>query len=182
MQNGDSHNHASGHAMPPETKSHDSVRPSENAGTVPAARSVPQVTGTKWVCPMHAQIVRSGPGSCPICGMSLEPMVAMDGEDVVNPELREMWRRFVVAAGLTLPILLIAMADLRQGAGDVGVLSVRNMTLLQLALATPVCLWAAWPFYSRALLSVRNRQLNMFTLIGLPNFAKCGAGSSSRLG
>ena len=113
---------------------------------------------TKWVCPMHPQIVRDAPGTCPICGMALEPQTVGapgSGEDE-NPELRDMSRRFWFSVGLTVPVVFIAMIHYSQ-----------SLAMLELGLATPVCVWAAWPFHVRAVQSVKNRSLNMFTLIGL---------------
>ncbi len=125
-----------------------------------------EATQTEWTCPMHPEIVRSEPGSCPVCGMALEARtVSAEPED--NAELRDMTRRFWFAALLTLPLVVVAMGDLLPGAPVSRFLSHRSRILLELALATPVCLWSAWPFYVRAVQSVRNRSLNMFTLIGL---------------
>jgi len=117
----------------------------------------------EWTCPMHPEVVKSTPGSCPICGMALEPRVAsLDEED--DGELRDMSRRFWVSAALSVPLVLLAMGEmLPLSAG----LSPRARVLLELALASPVSVWAAWPFYERAVLSLRTRNLNMFTLIGL---------------
>jgi len=120
---------------------------------------------SEWVCPMHPEIVRDRPGTCPICGMALEPRTPLLGED--NPELRGMTRRFWVALALTIPLLLLAMGDSISGGVVSRILSMRTRMLSELVLATPVCLWAAWPFYVRAVESVRRRSLNMFTLIGL---------------
>ncbi|NND03782.1 MAG: copper-translocating P-type ATPase [Acidimicrobiia bacterium] len=115
---------------------------------------------------MHPEIVRDEPGSCPICGMALEPRtVNLDQEE--NPELVDMSRRFIFAAVLSLPILGLAMGHMLPGDPVSKLVPPRWRVLLELALATPVCLWSAWPFYVRALQSVRNRSLNMFTLIGL---------------
>jgi Cu+-exporting ATPase len=118
---------------------------------------------TEWVCPMHPQIVREAPGSCPICGMALEPRTVAAGE---NPELRDMRRRFWVSAVLTLPLVLAAMAEM------IGLelgrhLSARAMEWIQLALATPVVVWGGAPFFARGWRSIVNRSLNMFTLIAL---------------
>jgi Cu+-exporting ATPase len=122
---------------------------------------------TEWVCPMHPEIVRDEPGACPICGMALEPRT-VEMEDVAdNPELRDMRRRFWFAAALTAPLMVVSMGDLLPGRPISQLLSARARTLLELALATPVCLWSAWPFYVRAIESLKNRSLNMFTLIGL---------------
>ena len=119
-----------------------------------------------WTCPMHPQIVRDAPGTCPICGMALEPRGVHSGEDE-NRELKDMTRRFWFAASLSGLLMVLAMGHLIPGDPLMHLLSMRARTLLELLLATPVCLWAAWPFYVRAVASVRNRHLNMFTLIGL---------------
>jgi Cu+-exporting ATPase len=120
-----------------------------------------------FTCPMHPEIVRPEPGSCPICGMALEPRFIAVGEDAANPELADMTRRFWLAAVLALPLVVVAMGDLLPGEPISQVLSPRVRTLLELALATPICLWAAWPFYVRFVQSLKNKSLNMFTLIGL---------------
>ena len=126
----------------------------------------PPAARTEWTCPMHPEIVRDGPGSCPICGMALEPRsVSLEEED--NPELRDMTRRFWVATAFTAPLVVIAMGDLLPGRPISALLSMQTRGLVELALASPVCLWSAWPFYTRAVQSVINRSLNMFTLIGL---------------
>ncbi len=122
--------------------------------------------GSVYTCPMHPGVVRDGPGSCPVCGMALEPRVpTVEEED--NPELRDMTRRFWFGAAVTVPLVMVSMGDLLPGQPVSQLLSGRARTLLELALATPICLWSAWPFYVRAVQSVRNRHLNMFTLIGL---------------
>ena len=123
------------------------------------------LTRTEWVCPMHPEIVRDAAGSCPICGMALEPRTATVDED--NPELRDMSRRFWFAAALTVPLLFLGMGDMLPGEPVSRLFEPRTRSLLELALATPICTWSAWPFYDRALRSVVNRSLNMFTLIGL---------------
>jgi Cu+-exporting ATPase len=120
----------------------------------------------EWTCPMHPEIVRPGPGSCPICGMALEPRAPTTSEDD-GGELSDMRRRFVVALALSAPLFALAMGDMLFGHGFFSALSPRVRGLFEFALATPVCLWAAWPFHERALQSLRNRHLNMFTLIGL---------------
>ncbi len=119
---------------------------------------------TQWTCPMHPKIVRDGPWSCPICGMALEPRAgAIEGED--NAELRSMSLRFWVAVALSMPVVAIGMSDLLPGQPLAQMLPQRAMVMLLLAI--PVCLWAASPFYVRAVQSMLNRSLNMFTLIGL---------------
>ncbi|MGB8330599.1 MAG: heavy metal-binding domain-containing protein, partial [Polyangiales bacterium] len=124
-------------------------------------------TSIEWTCPMHPEIVRSEPGSCPICGMALEPRGAVTEDDSVNPELADMTRRFWMAAAFSVPLFVVAMGDLLPGEPVSRLLSPRARTLLELGLATPVCLWSAWPFYERFVQSLKNRSLNMFTLIGL---------------
>ena len=124
------------------------------------------VTKTEWTCPMHPEIVRDEPGSCPICGMALEPRTASI-EDEPNPELIDMTRRFWISVVLTAPLLLVTMGDMLPGRPVSQFLSHDVRMWLELALAQPVCLWAAWPFYQRAVASIKNRSLNMFTLIGM---------------
>jgi Cu+-exporting ATPase len=116
---------------------------------------------------MHPQIIRSEPGSCPICGMALEPRGVTAVEER-SPELQDMTRRFWLAVAFTVPLLALAMGEYIPVVERL--MSERARTLLELALATPVCVWAAWPFYVRAIQSVRNKSLNMFTLIGLGVF------------
>jgi Cu+-exporting ATPase len=129
------------------------------------ATFVPPKARTEYTCPMHPEIVRSEPGSCPICGMALEPR-EVTGEEV-NPEPVGMTRRFWVSVGLTAPILVFMISDLLPGQPLTHWLGMTVSRWVQFALATPVVLWAGWPFFERAWASVRNRSLNMFTLIGL---------------
>jgi Cu+-exporting ATPase len=120
----------------------------------------------EYTCPMHPQIVRSQPGSCPICGMALEPRtVTVDTQE--NPELRDMRRRFWVGAALTIPVLIAAMGDFIPGRPLERWASPRAWAWFEMILATPVVLWAGWPFFVRAWRSIVTRSLNMFTLIGL---------------
>ena len=123
----------------------------------PEARG-PRPAAAEWTCPMHPEIIRDGPGSCPICGMALEPR-AITAEAVENPELIDFTRRLWISALLTVPLVVIGMIHLPA----LGIWS----PWIQLALATPVVLWAGHPFFVRAIESVRSRNLNMFTLIGL---------------
>jgi len=123
--------------------------------------------GTReWTCPMHPEVVSDAQGSCPLCGMALEPRDISAAEED-DTEVRDMQRRFVFAAVLTVPVFVLAMGDMLPGQPISSILSHRVRGFLELLLATPVCLRAAWPFYVRAVQSVRNRSLNMFTLIGL---------------
>jgi Cu+-exporting ATPase len=123
----------------------------------------------EYTCPMHPEIVRDEPGSCPICGMALEPRTITVGEEE-NAELVDMSRRFWVSLLLTVPVFLIAMAEVIPGLEGVGGVSKRSLIFIQLILATPVVLWGGWPFFVRGWQSVVNRSLNMFTLIGLGVF------------
>jgi len=116
----------------------------------------------KYTCPMHPQIVRDGPGACPICGMALEPMTpAADGE---NTELNDMRKRFLISLTLTLPVFLIGMLDMN-GSLRLPWFGASGSSWLQLALSTPVVFWCGWPFFQRAWASVKNRSLNMFSLV-----------------
>jgi P-type Cu+ transporter len=119
----------------------------------------------EYTCPMHPDIVRNEPGSCPICGMALEPR-EVTGEEV-NPELVDMTHRFWTSVGLTSPILMFMVSDLLPQRPLTHLLGMIVSRWVQLALATPVVLWCGWPFFERAWLSIANRSLNMFTLIGL---------------
>ncbi len=121
----------------------------------------------EWVCPMHPEVVRDAPDACPICGMALELKVASASPEAESHELRDMKRRFWFAAVVTVPLVVLSMGDMLPGQPISKLLSPRVRTMLELLLATPVCTWAAWPFYVRAVQSVKNMSLNMFTLIGL---------------
>lgn len=116
---------------------------------------------------MDPEIVRDGPGSCPICGMALEPLTISLETPEDNPELKDMSRRFWVSVVFTAPLLFVVMGDMVSGGAVSAVLSPKVRVWLELFLALPVCTWAAWPFYERAVASVRSGHLNMFTLIGL---------------
>jgi P-type Cu+ transporter len=125
------------------------------------------VTKTEYTCPMHPEIVRDAPGSCPICGMALEPRT-VSVEEEQNPELASMTRRFWVSVALTVPILIVAMADIFAGLSALmQFASPRMWQWLEFILATPVVLWGGWPFFVRGWRSLVTRNLNMFTLIGL---------------
>jgi len=134
--------------------------------TPPNVPSVPVAHGTIYTCPMHPQIQRSEAGSCPICGMALEPQGIPEAEGT-SPELRDMTRRFLVGALLAAPIFVIEMG------GHLAVLNLDHFVStaasmwIQFALATPIVLWCAGPFFQRAWTSVLNRSPNMFTLIAL---------------
>jgi Cu+-exporting ATPase len=131
----------------------------------PATPTAPK-TRIVYTCPMHPEIIRDAPGSCPICGMALEPQT-VTAEEEVNPELVDMTRRFWVSVALTVPLVLLAMAEMIVGAPVPRGRSGRLLPWVQLALATPVVLWGGWPFFARGWASIVNRHLNMFTLIAL---------------
>jgi Cu+-exporting ATPase len=136
------------------------------AGEREAAEEGPIASG--WTCPMHPEVIRPSPGSCPKCGMALEPLTSgLGAGEEANPDLADMTRRFGFAAILTVPLVVLVMGDMLPGRPLSGVIGAGGRRLAELALATPVCLWAAWPFYVRAVRSVLNRSLNMFTLIGI---------------
>lgn len=127
----------------------------------PSPASVAAPAGTIYTCPMHPQIRQDRPGTCPICGMALEPELP-SAEDEENPELRDFSRRFWWTLPLTLVVLALAMAGHRLDLLETG-----TRTWLELVLSTPVVLWAGWPFFVRCVQSLRNRSPNMWTLIGI---------------
>ncbi|MBM6583197.1 heavy metal translocating P-type ATPase [Microvirga sp. BT689] len=132
----------------------------------PAAtrKAEPVPEGTIYTCPMHPEIRQVGPGSCPICGMALEP-VLVSAEAAPNAELIDMKRRFWIGLALTLPVFALEMGGHLTGLDHLIPRSTSNW--IQLALATPVVLWAGRPFFERGWASIRNRSLNMFTLIAM---------------
>jgi len=120
--------------------------------------------GTIYTCPMHPQIRQAGPGSCPICGMALEPeMASLDAPP--NPELADMTRRFWIGLGLSLPPVVLEMGG--HLAGGHGLIDQNLSNWIQLVFASPVVLWAGWPFFVRGWQSLVTRNLNMFTLIAI---------------
>src|SRR5690554_1322134 len=121
--------------------------------------------GAIWTCPMHPEVRQDDPGSCPICGMGLEPMT-VTRDSAPSPELADMTRRFWIGLVLTLPVFVLEMG------GHVfpalfDLVPMRTSIWIQLVLATPVVLWCGWPFFQRAWASLVNRSLNMFTLIAM---------------
>jgi heavy metal translocating P-type ATPase len=139
------------------------AEPTRYVGQVePSTETAP--AGTIWTCPMHPEIRRNQPGSCPICGMALEPELPT-ADTGPSPELQDMTRRFWVGSALALPVFVLEMTahvvDLHHW------ISGQTLNWIQLVLATPVVLWAGWPFFERGWTSIRNRSLNMFTLIAM---------------
>jgi len=132
----------------------------------PAAPQEAVPAGTIYTCPMHPEIRQEGPGSCPICGMALEPETfSLDSGP--DPEYIDMRRRFWISAAFSLPLFLYAMGDMIPGQPFQSWFDPATATWLQLLLATPVVLWGAWPFFVRGVKSLKTMNLNMFTLIGL---------------
>jgi len=126
--------------------------------------SAPAAAGTIYTCPMHPEIRQNGPGSCPICGMALE-QETISIETVSNPELTDMTRRLWAGLTLAVPVFVLEMGGhltgLHQWIGQ------QTSNWIQFVLATPVVLWAGWPFYERAWTSIKTMNLNMFTLIAM---------------
>src|SRR4051794_31665122 len=133
------------------------TRPQESVGSGETA-------GAEYTCPMHPEIRQKGPGSCPKCGMALEPVEATAEES--NDELHDMQRRFWISAALTTPLLLIMLLEMTSG-GMARLSHASWVGWLQFVLATPVVLWGGAPFFERGWQSVVTRYLNMFTLIAL---------------
>jgi cation transport ATPase/YHS domain-containing protein len=125
----------------------------------------PTDTETIYTCPMDPEVRQKGPGPCPKCGMALEPLNAeLTEQDSL--EFQDMARRFKIGVVLTVPLLAMAMTHMVPGSPFSG-MSLQALNWAQMALATPVVLWCGWPFFERAWMSLRNRALNMFTLIGI---------------
>lgn len=124
----------------------------------------PLIEGAIYTCPMHPEIRQPGPGFCPICGMALEP-VTVSADTGPNPELVDMTRRFWIGLALTLPVFALEMGGHLTGLHQLIGQTASNW--LQLVLATPVVLWAGWPFFERGWASLKTRNLNMFTLIAM---------------
>ena len=132
----------------------------------PRAEEKPAPKGMLYTCPMHPEIIRDKPGSCPICGMALEPMGVPTGDEGPNPELVDFTRRLWISAALSVPLLFITMGPMlglpfREWLGE------HPAAWLELVLASPVVLWAAIPFFHRGWQSIVNRSPNMWTLISI---------------
>ncbi|MFQ5624437.1 MAG: heavy metal translocating P-type ATPase [Paracoccaceae bacterium] len=138
--------------------------PAIYAGGPPAAEPMPE--GTMYTCPMDPEIVQEGPGTCPICGMALEPMGIPAADAGPNPELVDFTRRFKFGIAFTIPLLILTMGPLF-GFGIREVFGERTTVWIELALASPVILWSGWPFFVRGAKSYLTMNLNMWSLIGL---------------
>jgi Cu+-exporting ATPase len=140
----------------------------ENPGAFLGGTPPVRAVDAEYTCPMHPEVVQRGPGSCPRCGMALEPrVVALDADEAPNPELDDMTRRLRVSAVLSIPLFLLAMSDLLPGQPVQHALPWRVLAWVQLFLASPVVVWGAAPFFARGWASIRDRSLNMFTLIAI---------------
>ena len=146
--------HAHGHAI--------AVQSEQNVAVAAPAKAA----GTIWTCPMHPEIRRDAPGACPICGMALEPL-APSADETESHELEDMTRRFWVGVVLTIPLLWSMVGELFPAINPMRLFPHSAVAWAQLAFATPVVLWAGWPFFVRGWQSVVNLSLNMFTLIAL---------------
>ncbi len=144
-----------------------------------AAEPPPVVPGAKYTCPMDPQIVQDGPGICPLCGMALEPMTPTVGAED-DTELRDMTRRTLVAAALTLPVFVLAMAPMLPGV-NFGHTVTTWANWVSLALSAPVVFWTGWPVFERAWVALRHRTANMFTLIALGTAAAWGFSAAAVL-
>jgi Cu+-exporting ATPase len=149
----------------PGQKGHHAVGAHPMAGRI-AQPGTGATSGREHTCPMHPEVMQKGPGSCPLCGMALEP-VAVTAEEEENPELAYMARRLLVGAILTAPVLILAMGAHIPGRPLDRLVSPQVIDWAELALASVVVFWCGWPFLLRGWQSLINRSLNMFTLIGL---------------
>ena len=138
------------------------------------AIQIPGQSKVEYTCPMHPEVIQVGPGACPKCGMALEPKVFSLTAEEDTSELDDMKRRFWISLTLTLPVFLLAMAEMIPGQPVQHALGHRLVVWLQFALAAPVVLWGGWPFFERGWASVVNRSPNMFTLIAIGTGAAFG--------
>jgi len=154
--------HAHGNAPAPASARASGERGGTRHAAVAPAPPTSSVQGVRYTCPMHPEVVQIGPGTCPICGMALEPMDVF-AEVEADPEYDSMLRRFWVSTALSLPVLVLSMF------GDALGLRLSHIVrnLIEFVLATPVVVWGGWPFFERFWASLVNRSPNMFTLIGL---------------
>lgn len=130
------------------------------------AMPAPTEAGVTYTCPMHSQIRQDGPGNCPICGMTLEPL-AISAKAEANHGLADMTRRFWIGLALSLPVFILEMGSHISGLRLDAIVPPILSTWIQFVLSTPVVLWAGWPFFQRGWASLISRHLNMFTLISL---------------
>ncbi|MGZ8263373.1 MAG: copper-transporting P-type ATPase [Burkholderiales bacterium] len=148
----------------PHHGAHDHAAPEHDATHVPRQPVQPAAQGTLYTCPMHPEIVRDAPGSCPICGMALVPIAGTGEAD--DRELRDLTKRFWLGAILTVPLVFLAMAPMFGYPEPLG-LAPRTRGWVEFAFGSPVVLWVGWPILHKFWMSLVNRALNMYTLIGL---------------
>ncbi|HJR68939.1 MAG TPA: HAD-IC family P-type ATPase, partial [Gammaproteobacteria bacterium] len=161
---------ASHHEHPHDRHGHRGHDGHGGGSAEPGAAAPRPARGTIWTCPMHPEIRRDAPGACPICGMALEPLMP-GGEEGESGELKDMMRRFVVATALSVPLLWPMLGELFDAIDPMRMFGHDVVAWAELVLATPVVLWAGWPFLVRGWQSVVNRSLNMFSLIALGTLA-----------
>ena len=161
------HAHHGTHVMPDGTVMDGAHHDHSHAAHAPATTKPMPKGGrseVEYTCPMHPQVRQMGPGNCPICGMTLEPVLAT-ADQGESPELHDMTRRFWVGTALTAPVFALEMGGHLFNIHHL--IAQQTSNWVQLLLGTPVVLWAGWPFFVRALASIKNRSLNMFSLIAL---------------
>jgi len=165
---GHSHHERHGTHMMPDGTAMDGAQHDQGPHSHAAATAKPVAHGdhsqVEYTCPMHPQVRQMGPGNCPICGMTLEPVLAT-AEQRESPELRDMTKRFWIGTALTVPVFALEMGGHLFNVHHL--IAQQTSNWVQLLLGTPVVLWAGWPFFVRAVASVKNRSLNMFSLIAL---------------
>lgn len=137
----------------------------QRAKAQPAARHSVENGPVEYTCPMHPEVRSNKPGGCPKCGMALEPVQISEGSEE-NPELKDMTKRFWIGAILSAPLLLVMLEHILPSS-VAGLIQSKGGLWAQLLLSTPVVLWAGWPFFVRGLESIKNKSLNMFTLIAI---------------
>jgi Cu+-exporting ATPase len=139
--------------------------PDKYLAPAPVVATTPEASTAEYTCPMHPEVHQIGPGSCPLCGMALEPVAVT--LDEANPELDSMTRRLWIGIGLTLPLLAVMVSDAVPGRPLQHLLPGARLGWAELLVATPVVLWGGWPFFARGWASILTRHLNMFTLIAI---------------
>lgn len=161
--NDHNHHHSAKVVEPPKPAAHSCCATHGDNAVQAVSQSPKPDDKTIYTCPMHPEVRQEGPGSCPICGMALEPVI-VTADAGPNHELADMSKRFWWGLALTVPVFVLEM-----GAHlfNFHALSPAVSALVQMALATPVVLWAGWPFFERGWQSIKTRNLNMFTLIAM---------------
>ncbi len=152
----------------PKCRTRFAAEPEKFLAPTPEPEPVEAPPGTVWICPMDPEVRQDHPGACPKCGMALEPEQPLAlAEEGPDPELLSMTRRFWVGVVLSLPVFFLGMSEMIPGQPVQHALAPQLLAWVQLVLATPVVLWGGWPFFQRGWASVKNRHLNMFTLIAM---------------